>query len=390
MAGRRGSAPASDGGILGRIGRLLGGRRAAFAEAEALLAQHRWSAADRVFETILRRAPDDPDALQGRARAAASLWRFGRAAEFAARAAALRPADPALHALHAEALLLTGDHAGAIARFAAALAAGGGRRLGAEIATIEGERANIAVPDRPTVLVTFSTPAFVAAQTRLAASAVAAGRIAATIEWTSERLRETAFYAAHRDVLDDPRGAGCWAWKPYLILSAFDAVPEGGYVVYSDCGRGDGYLFRQSVAPVVRWCEATGTGALPGVYLPAHGRNAAWTRRDCFVRMGCDGEAFWDAPQIQATYSVWRHDARNRAFVERWLGFCTDRAIVSDDANVSGLPDLPDFREHRHDQSVLTNLCIAEGRPAFGRPEQRTQRSKDINAIINRVRAAGF
>src|SRR5205823_2371810 len=35
-----------------------------------------------------------------------------------------------------------------------------------------------------------------------------------------------------------------------------------------------------------------------------------------------------------------------------------DRRCITDDMNECGLPNLPRFREHRHDQSILTNLCV--------------------------------
>jgi hypothetical protein len=390
MASESKTVPSARQRLFGHLRRLLGGRRAALADAEARLAARKWRSAERAFEAMLGRWPDDPDALYGIARVAYRRARFADALGCLDRAASLRPRDPAIQLLRGRTALLAGDHGAALAAFAAAQAAGDRREVRELIAAVEGERSNTAPPDRATVFVSFATPAFAAAQARLRTSAVTAGRIGRSIEWNSAQLRDTPFHAAHRAVLDSPRGAGYWAWKPYIVLAAFDAVPEGGYVVYCDCGRGDGYLFRQSVAPLIRWCEATGSGALPGVHVPGHGRNAAWTKRDCFVRMGCDGEAFWNAPQVQATFSVWRRDARNRAFLERWLAFCTDRAIVSDDANVCGLENLPDFREHRHDQSVLTNLCLAEGLAAFGPPDEKTQRSKDVNATISRIRAAGF
>lgn len=34
---------------------------------------------------------------------------------------------------------------------------------------------------------------------------------------------------------------------------------------------------------------------------------------------------------------------------------------MTDDDNVCGKPNLAGFREHRHDQSILTNLAIRDG-----------------------------
>lgn len=44
---------------------------------------------------------------------------------------------------------------------------------------------------------------------------------------------------------------------------------------------------------------------------------------------------------------------------------------MTDDRNLCGFPNLFDFVEHSHDQSVLTNLVIEFGRRAFGRIDRQ-------------------
>jgi hypothetical protein len=38
-----------------------------------------------------------------------------------------------------------------------------------------------------------------------------------------------------------------------------------------------------------------------------------------------------------------------------------DRQMISDDLSQCGLPELPDFHEHRHDQSLLSLVCLKRG-----------------------------
>ena len=87
--------------------------------------------------------------------------------------------------------------------------------------------------------------------------------------------------------------------------------------------------------------------------------------------MGCDREVFWNHPQVQASFGFWQKNVASLDFVHRWLEFCLDRAIVTDDPNLCGFPNLFDFIEHRHDQSVLTNLVIKFGLRAFGRMDRQ-------------------
>ncbi|MDJ0523012.1 MAG: hypothetical protein QNJ90_13160 [Planctomycetota bacterium] len=208
------------------------------------------------------------------------------------------------------------------------------------------------------------------------------------VSWTRPKLMATPFYAAHRDVLDRPRGAGYWAWKPYIIRQALEDAREGDHVVYWDVGRGredareTGNRFRRSIRPLVRWCDRQGGGALPGVWIPQSGANGMWTKRDCFARMGCDEPRYWEAPQVSASFSIWRRDARSLAFVDRWLACVCDPQLVTDDPNTCGLPDLPGFVDHRHDQSILTNLVLLEGLCA---PWSTGGASKDMNRLVRRL-----
>ena len=49
-------------------------------------------------------------------------------------------------------------------------------------------------------------------------------------------LEGTNFYKNNYKLFDDERGAGCWIWKPYVILDTIEQVDEGDVVVYCDCG----------------------------------------------------------------------------------------------------------------------------------------------------------
>jgi hypothetical protein len=212
-------------------------------------------------------------------------------------------------------------------------------------------------------LITFASGGFSNAQQWLARSALEFGRIDFVCAFSPSNIQHTKFYTAHRDILDAPRGAGYWLWKPYLILEKLTAVADGDFVIYWDCGRWSGYRFLRAVDPLLEWADTLGDGAMPGVSVPHYGLNAKWTKRDCFIYMDCDSERFWQHPQIQGTYSVWKKTRATTHFVATWLRYCCDPRIITDAPNTCGLDNLPGFVEHRHDQSVLTNLVIASGRP---------------------------
>ncbi len=228
-------------------------------------------------------------------------------------------------------------------------------------------------------------------QKRLHQSALQRGGVDAVIPWNAEKLQETEFARNNHQILSLKRGYGFWLWKPFIILDGLRKIDSGDYLIYHDVGRpkrGDptrGYTLDRDIRPLVDWADAN-SGIYPGVYMPHHGKQKHWTKRDCFILMGCDEEKYWEATQIQATYNVWKNTPEVRAFVKEWLNYCLNPAILTDQENTRGLENFPGFKEHRHDQSVLTNLCIQRNVKPYGSPTQPILLHRDLNSLIRHAR----
>ena len=234
-------------------------------------------------------------------------------------------------------------------------------------------------------LTSYATEDFIPSQVAQAESALHHGarRIAM---WRPGDLRATAFYARHRDILDRPRGGGYWLWKPYIILVELEKLQQGDVLIYSDCGKPDNpHTVSRPLTVLTDWCRDQRGGMLPGVYIPQYGRNAIWTKGECFTVMGCEADSYRNHPQIQATFSVWEKHDRSMEFVREWLNWCTVPAALLDDHIDPSIPDAPDFRQHRHDQSILTLLALKHGLKCFGSPVEARHRSKKIDRLIDRI-----
>jgi Flp pilus assembly protein TadD len=323
----------------------------------------------------LRVALGDTHALLGAL--PASLDEFRRAAE-------LRPGDERCR----ERIAITEQRIAAIMesseRYAAALEAGVAVTSGARPPPRAGRDAKGGL----VYFVTFATSDLAAYQPLVNRTAATFGGIDTLVPWTPERLAATDFFRRHREILSAKTGAGYWLWKPYIILDLLERVRAGDWVVYSDVGRNFPYTIYHPVAPLTGWAVAMNGGMFPGAYIPDAGRNARWTKRDCFVRMSCDSERFWAAPQIQASFSLWQKNEASLDFVRQWLRHCSDRAVLTDEANASGLPDFPDFVQHRRDQSVLTNLALSRDVRGFGSPTRALMPLNRLKVMDNVIRLA--
>jgi hypothetical protein len=211
-------------------------------------------------------------------------------------------------------------------------------------------------------LVNYATKNFYRSQERLNVSAQKFG-IEQVFSYREEDLLGSEFYRKNREILDQPRGAGYYIWKPYVILDSLSKVNENDIVVYCDSG----IEMIDDLDPLFEICHKQG-----GIVLfQTHGhQNKTWTKRDCFVLMGCDSTEYWDAQQLMGGFSIFMKNERNIKFVEEWLHYCCNKFIVTDIPNVCGQGNLPGFQDHRHDQSVLSILGVKHNIEIYRDPSQ--------------------
>ena len=161
------------------------------------------------------------------------------------------------------------------------------------------------------------------------------------------------FVKRNFDVLLSRIGAGQWLWKPYVVVQALhQAVAEGDVLFYADAGC----HFIHSAAPVIDLCLKQEKPLLFFTLHPFH-INRKYTKRDCFVYMDMDRPPYPDMIHVLASFFVCKKTPFTVAFFEEWLRFAQDPRILTEAPNTCGLPNYPDFFQHRYDQSILSLLA---------------------------------
>jgi hypothetical protein len=224
-------------------------------------------------------------------------------------------------------------------------------------------------------LVSFATTEFLASQKKLIKTAKKFG-IDDAFSYTKKKIRKTEFYVKNRQILDCVRGAGYWLWKPYCILDAMSHINEGDLILYLDAG----VEVMDDLSPLFDLCVRQ-----KGILLfRAHGRlNRVWIKRDCFVLMNCDLEKYWNAEHITASYELYIKSDESIKFLQEWLHYGCNPNIITDSPNIRGLPNFPDFKEHRHDQAILSLLAAKHGIRRFRNPSQWGDPYKAENTDLN-------
>ncbi len=157
------------------------------------------------------------------------------------------------------------------------------------------------------------------------------------------------FVEANYDILMQERGAGYWLWKPYFILKMLEQSENGDLIVYTDAGI-------EFVADVHNLTDEM----VGDIMVFGNGwRHGDWCKADVLTLMGA--MIYVDREQLQASCVIFRVSEYSIEFVENWLAWCCHPYCIDD--SPSKLTNEPTFREHRHDQAILTNLVLREGIP---------------------------
>jgi len=203
------------------------------------------------------------------------------------------------------------------------------------------------------ILISFAHGTHYNSQRRLVESAKALGAFDEYCEFSMTDV-DPEFAAEHQDILSTPRGAGYWLWKPYLILKTLkdESVAEGDIVFYCDSGS----VFVAHPQPLFDMC--TGTGSSSILLFGMKHLNEHFVKRDAFEYMECDDPMYYHANQTNAGFQLYAKGAKSIDFLQKYLDYCTDKRVVSDDPNTCGKDNFEGFVDHRHDQSVLSLLRV--------------------------------
>lgn len=177
-----------------------------------------------------------------------------------------------------------------------------------------------------------------------------------------------AEWARAHNITLNSRGAGYWRWKPYLLLKHLESVADGDVVVWLD--------YDLILAHDLTALFCLGQNSESGVALfhfPCHVERY-WTKAELAVAMGAT-EAMLSTTQIYGGLVILRKTPESLSFVREWLKWTLEGEWVTDTLDPSRQD--PNFREHRHDQSILSLLAKRRGIKTFPFPT----RSHDVRDV---------
>lgn len=165
---------------------------------------------------------------------------------------------------------------------------------------------------------------------------------------TDFKNKHEAFIKANK------RGYGYWLWKPYFILKTLAKYKEGDVVVFCDSGSSinlQGYeRFGEYCALIQSW-EAI-------CYQIKH-IEKSWNKKDTIdaVLNIMDKPGYYEVcetNQITASFLMVKKCERMMNLISTWYNLACNYHLIDDSKSLN--PNYPEFKEHRHDQAILSLL----------------------------------
>ena len=175
---------------------------------------------------------------------------------------------------------------------------------------------------------------------------------------------DRSFAESNIDVLSQKRGAGYWLWKPYFLDRLIWQIDENDILFYADSGS----VFVRRMEPIFEAVTKDKNGIMAfnmsGGHLEKH-----WTKRDVFRTLGIESKECTETPQRMASFIIARGTAFAKSFVREYLNLCCNSHLITDTPNVDGWVE-PEFKDHRHDQSIWSVLTKKHGIATLPDPTQ--------------------
>ena len=186
----------------------------------------------------------------------------------------------------------------------------------------------------------------------------------------SKRDMDPGFRQFCRDVLSRKRGDGYWIWKAYFAIRELYRCQNlvGSQIWYSDA---DMEWQRSPEELESEWTNSP-IWIMQGYHSPRR-----FTKRDAVVLiLGPDDDPKLPGRQLTAgLFGAKCGSPTAMRIMRAWLYYGCDPRASTDDPNVLGYPNFPEFTDHRHDQAILTLLAMKFNIPTH---QQANHRKKPI------------
>ena len=198
----------------------------------------------------------------------------------------------------------------------------------------------------------------------------------------TEKQLDNDFVEKHKERLKlGSRGYGYWIWKPYIIKKILETMDEGDRLLYIDAGC---HLNPKGINRLREYFQIVSDSPLKigGFQIGNSNNDRTWTKMDLLAYFKVqNNNDIINSGQITGGHVIIQKCESVVKFVEEWINISENLHLIDDSPSL--LPNFPEFREHRHDQSIFSLLCKTKGAVIFSSSECWVESDKDWNTLID-------
>jgi len=199
-------------------------------------------------------------------------------------------------------------------------------------------------------LITYGDNDYIKSRERLKKEAESLNIFDKVIAYGSEDLPEEF---KKKTIFKHKRGSGLWVWKPYLIRKTLEQMNDGDILVYVDSGCN---LYKSTQWN--RYFSILSTRYDMLAFKIAC-KCGAYTKKSVLEYFNQIIGPYWkNFFQIAGGILFIKKSPHSTFFLKEWENLCTENNLCDVTQEEKAI-QLPEFIEHRHDQSILSGLIYA-------------------------------
>ena len=151
------------------------------------------------------------------------------------------------------------------------------------------------------------------------------------------------------------RGYGYWIWKPMVILDMMSRYEKNSIIIYADAGceiiknELTTEIFNKYIKDVKHHPSHILGFVIPYI-------ENAYTKQDLFNFMNANESNYRETNQLWAGLQILVNTDNNKKLMQEWLDIMVTNNYHFVDDTLSIATNCVSYREHRHDQSVISLL----------------------------------
>lgn len=202
-----------------------------------------------------------------------------------------------------------------------------------------------------TIAITFGNERFVNSLKRIKKEFINTNLFRDVFAYTPEDFG-IDFKEKHTDFLTtNPRGYGYWLWKPYFVKKTLDSMNDGDILVYADAGC----KITGNLKPLLDFCYHSEHKFIVAPNCPV----TEFTKMDLYEECGTTYKDWIGKPSIEANRLIICKTKHTMNIIDEWWRLSQIYHNIDDSPSIK--PNSIDFKEHRHDQAILTLLLLVRG-----------------------------